>query len=396
MSELRESLFETFRKRRQNILNGNVNSIPSPFVRFSDDFIGIEQATYYLITSFTKGGKSQFTSYLLYRALLFCHDTKADIRIKILYFNLEETKDKVLTRFTSWLLYERSGHKYRCSPRDLMSSKNTKPISQEVLDFLDRPDMIELIDYFTDHIIFSEEKNPTGIYKFCKHYAEENGTVYNKPCKFKNSFGVTQTGEAFDHYIPNDPNEYVLPVIDTINIVDTERGFTKKQSIDKLSEYLAIYLRNRYGMSPIVIQQQNTDNESVESVKFNRTRPTIAGLGDSKYTGHDANIVIGLYSPFKFGIKEYAGYDVSKLKDHLRFAEVLVNRDGEMGGMVGLFFDGAICDWNELPRADDVNGISSVYKYLNTLNPAPSFFISNINKFKRKSIIRLRKIKIKL
>lgn len=52
---LREKVIQNFRDRRQKLLDGGVNSIPSPFVRFSNDFIGIEQGTYYLVTSYTKG-----------------------------------------------------------------------------------------------------------------------------------------------------------------------------------------------------------------------------------------------------------------------------------------------------------------------------------------------------
>lgn len=52
---LRERTMENLKKRRQNLLNGNINSIPSPFQRFMSDFIGIEQSTYYGITSYTKG-----------------------------------------------------------------------------------------------------------------------------------------------------------------------------------------------------------------------------------------------------------------------------------------------------------------------------------------------------
>ena len=101
---LREEVFELFKERRQRLLDGNVNSIPSPFPRFANDFIGLEQGTYYLITSYTKGGKSQLCSYLLYKALMFNYYSKIDLTIRILYFNLEETKRKVVTRFISWLI----------------------------------------------------------------------------------------------------------------------------------------------------------------------------------------------------------------------------------------------------------------------------------------------------
>lgn len=42
-------------QRRLTVLNGGINSIPSPFKRFSDDFIGFEQKMMYLISSYTKG-----------------------------------------------------------------------------------------------------------------------------------------------------------------------------------------------------------------------------------------------------------------------------------------------------------------------------------------------------
>jgi hypothetical protein len=52
---LRERVLNYLEERRERILNGQVNSIPTPFPRFADDFIGIEQSTYYTVTSFTKG-----------------------------------------------------------------------------------------------------------------------------------------------------------------------------------------------------------------------------------------------------------------------------------------------------------------------------------------------------
>jgi hypothetical protein len=162
--------------------------------------------------------------------------------------------------------------------------------------------------------------------------------------------------------------------------MQSERGFTNKQAIDKMSEY-CITLRDRYWQSPVIIQQQNTDNESVESIKFNRTRPTTAGLGDSKYTSHDANIVLGIFSPFRFGLKEYLAYPIDKFKDHFRTLEVLVNRDGELGGIIGLFFDGATCNWWELPRPDNTAEMGKVYAYLKSLQaPAKSFLMIALSK----------------
>lgn len=365
---LRQETNEMLRARRQRLIDGGVNTIPSPFKRFSRDFLGWEQSTYYIITSYTKGGKTQLMSHLLFDALMYCYynEKKTGVSIKVLYFPLEETKQRIMTRFYSWLLNRH--FKVRISPSDLRSSDNERPVPQDILDLLDSDEFTDIVDYFEQHIIFSEESNPTGIYKFCKRYAEENGKVHTKPIIIKDELGLEKEIQVFSHYIPNNPNEYVIPVIDTINLLENEKGDTKKRTIDKLSEYAAKYMRNRYGQSPVVIQQQNTDNESVESVKMNRTRPTTAGLGDSKYTSHDANIVLGVFSPFRFGIKDYLGYPIDKFKDHFRTLEVLVNRDGELGGIVALFFDGATCNWAELPKPENTTDMGQVYGYLKQLN----------------------------
>lgn len=381
---LRERVIQNLKERRDRVLQGKLNCIPSPFKRFNEDFIGIEQACYYAITSFTKGSKSQFTSYtFIYNPILFCYFNKSDIKIKIFYFPLEETPERILQRFISWLLFEFTQGKIRISPRDLRST--TKPVSNEILDIINSDEIQDILKYFESHIIFPEEAmNPTGIYKYCRNYAEQNGTVITKEISYKDEMGITHTKDVFDRYIPNDPNEYRLLIIDTINLIDTERGLTLKQSMDKLSEYCAKYLRNRYFFSPIIIQQQAFEQEGNEAFKLGRIRPSVAGLGDSKYIGRDSNVVLGIFSPFRFSLKEYEGYDITKFKDNIRFLEVVTNRDGEMGGMCPLFFDGATCRFFELPRPEDTKNINKVYEHLNKMRGETnkSFFL--FSKYKKK------------
>ena len=91
MNLVNRSLNE-IKQKRKNILDGKINSIPSPFLRFKDDFIGIEQSTYYLLTSFTKGGKTQITNYMfLFYPLLWVfknRDKWSDKR------NKDKTRDR--------------------------------------------------------------------------------------------------------------------------------------------------------------------------------------------------------------------------------------------------------------------------------------------------------------
>ena len=395
---LRERVVQNLTKRRQRILEGQLNCIPSPFQRFSNDFIGIEQSCYYTITSFTKGGKSQFTSYtFIYKPLMFCYFTQADIDLKILYFPLEETPERIMQRFISWLLFDFSKGKIRISPRDLRST--TSAVSKDILEVIESPEIQDILRYFEEHVIFPEESgNPTGIYKYCKSYAEKNGTVYTKSIKYKNEFGILEEKQVFDRYEQNNPNEYRLVIVDTINLIDTEKGMNLKQSMDKLSEYCAKYLRNRYHYSPVIIQQQAFEQEGNEAFKLGRVRPSVAGLGDTKYTSRDSNVVLGLFSPFRFALKDYEGYDISKFKDNIRFLEMIVNRDGEMGGLCPLFFDGAICRFDELPKPNDTDNLNKVYDYLNSIrgNTAKTFLsYSKRNNNKLKTLVKTVKRKFK-
>ena len=361
---LKERVLTNLRKRKEKIINGGINSIPSPFVRFSDDFIGIEQSSYYVVTSSTKGSKTQFSSFVfVFNTLLYAYHNPEKVRVKIFYYPLEETPEDIMTRFMSYLLYILSGKKIKVSPTELKNTKNSNPIDDNILDLLNTEEYSKIIQFFEDNVIFSSSTNPTGVYTECRRYAEEHGTVYKRKQKIKNDLGETVEIEAFDHYEQSDPDEYRIIFYDHISLTSTERGLTLKQSIDKLSEYFVL-LRNRYKFSPVVIQQQSFAGEGLDAFKENKLRPTIANLSDSKYCSRDANVVLGLFSPFKHELPEYQKYDITKLRDNVRFLEVLVNRGGSPGGLVALYFDGAVNYFQELPRPENREELKRIYDYL--------------------------------
>ena len=380
--ELYDKTMSLLEKRRDRIINGSVNCIPSPFKRFSEDFTGIEQDTYYCVTSFTKGGKSMLTSFVfIYQLIMFSYFSKEEVPFKIIYFPLEETKERIMQRFMSWLLYHFSKGQIRVSPKELRST--TKPVSKEVLERLRQFDIQDLLQFFEEHIIFpTESPNPTGIYKFCKQYAEEHGTVKTRIVKIKDEFGVPHDTDVFESYEQDNPDEYRLIIIDTINLpFYTDFDIFESENIrdGQLYNFLAKGKSlkrsdpgkfGKYGQGSKLLYTLLTEvseSEGNEAFKLGRIRPSVAGLGDSKYTSRDANVVLGLFSPYRFGITEYFNYDITILKDHIRFLEVIVNRDGEMGGLLPLWFDGAVCDFKELPKPEDKVAMSKVYNYCKQL-----------------------------
>lgn len=375
-----ERTLNYLQERRDKLLKGGINSIPSPFTRFSEEFIGIEQKKYYVVTGNQKSGKTQLASYLfLYTPLIYAYNNPDKVRLKIFYYPLEESKEDVLQRFMSFLLNRLSKGRIRISPTDLQSSRNSSPLSQEVIEILKSDEYKKVLDFFEEHVEFSSSRNPTGVWNEVRKYMEEHGEVITKRQKIKDELGNTGEIDAFDYYKPNDPDEYVIVFFDHLSLVQLERGMTLKQTADKLSEY-CVNLRNRYRVIPVLIQQQMAEMESLDAFKQNKMRPTAQGLADTKYTARDCNVLLGVFSPFRHELPEYKGYDITKLRDNSRFLEVILNRGGSAGGLVGLFFDGATCDWAELPKYNDTHGIGKLYSFINNLYSSTNSCLLAISK----------------
>jgi len=69
----------------------------------------------------------------------------------------------------------------------------------------------------------------------------------------------------------------------------------------------------------------------------------------------DAKVVIGVYSPDRYGFEEYHGYPVTRLRDCIRAAVVLKNRFGRPNVYHHFLFDGATNRFAELPKASEAN-----------------------------------------
>ena len=100
--------------------------------------------------------------------------------------------------------------------------------------------------------------------------------------------------------------------------------------MDKLSEYFMIF-RNHYNYIPVNIQQQNAETISLDAFKSNKIRPTLAGLADTKNTGKDCSVMLGITNPFAFELPYYPypndannpnNYLIRNLKGYFRLLEV--------------------------------------------------------------------------
>lgn len=373
-----DRVLNTLEDRRKRVLEGDINCIPSPFRRLSNSFPGIEQDKYYLISGSPKSAKTQVTNYLfVYTPILYAYEHPEQLRVKIFYFPLEETPENITLRFMSYLLYTLSGKQIRISPMDLKSTNSDKILDKEVLNILKSNEYQKILKFYEDNVLFISERNPTGLYKTIKDYAEKNGTIHRKKVKITNKeTGDTKEVETFDYYEPADKKEYVIVITDHVSLLNQERGMNLRETINKYSEYMMI-IRNNYHYIPVCVQQQSTETTNLEAFKNNKIRPTLAGLSDSKYTSKDCSIMFGITNPFAFELPEYLGYDISKLKGHARFLEIVLNREGESNDITPLYFDGATNYFAELPPPKDLVSMQKVYDLIAKLKaPSNKVFIT--------------------
>ena len=386
--------------KRQRALSGLYNCIPFPFPRFKVFLPGTQMGKYIIVTANQKIGKTKFCDFVYVYETLFFIMEHPEVRVKILYFCLEESPRKKYTEFLCHLLYRLD--RIEISPTELESTDKDHPVPQEILDKLDSERYQRYIKKFEDMVEYIDsEKNPTGINKKCRDYALSHGHLNLKEIDVKELDGTMSKRKIVDPvnpYTPDDPEEYRIAILDNTANLSTESGMKKMETVEKMSKYF-ITLRDQLNFTIVCIQHQAQAQEGIENFKLNRIKPSSDGLADCKTTTRDANMVIGLYSPFKYGLTEYEKYDITKFRNHIRFMEVIEDRDyGANGNICPLYFDGAVSFFKELPKPDDYAGMQRVYEVLERKKKAKmskvtllAFMFTRINKFIHNDSITNRK-----
>lgn len=361
------STMNYIKDRKERALSGKFNCIPWPFRRFREFIPGTEMGRFIIVTANQKVCKTKFCDFVWVYETLFFLMEHPEIKMKIFYFCLEESARKKFIEFLCHLLYRLD--KIQISPTELTSTDKDRPVPQEIIELIESERYQAYIKKFEEIVEYIDsEKNPTGINKKCRDFALNNGHLNFITVKNKDSV----TGKMVDRqiidpvnpYTPDDPELYKVVILDNASNLSPESGMDKKATIEKMAKY-AITLRNQLNYTFILVQHQAQAQEGIENFKLNKIKPSSDGLADCKTTTRDVNMVIGLYSPFKYGLPEYEGYDIKKFRNHIRFLEVVEDRDyGANGNICPLYFDGASSFFAELPKASDTAEINKVYKLI--------------------------------
>ena len=179
-------------------------------------------------------------------------------------------------------------------------------------------------------------------------------------------------------YVPNNPNLIYNVIIDHIGLVRPAQGNTLKQEIDLLSSYL-VTLREKCGISPVVIQQANREQGNIERFKQGKSAFSINDAKDSGNTVQDCNIMIAIYNPNRDGLKTYKKYNIEQLGNVFRSVQVLKNRFGDCDVEVGMNFFGGINTFHELPKPDEIYDYERYTNPNYILDPSNNIDSENIN-----------------
>lgn len=379
---------EKLKSRRNRVLNGQINCIPLTFPRLRTWLPGIEKRRYTVCTANQKVGKSKLCDYMyVYEPFFYMINHPEQLRFKVLYFTLEMGKEEKFYEFLCHLLYRLDG--IRIDPTNLKSTNAEYPCPERILELLESDKYQEYIRKFKETVIYIDDvRNPTGIYKRIRNFMLERGIFHYKKITVKDEVGIKSEIDVVDYFEYDDSDEYIEVILDNYSNLSLESGLNKRDNIEKMSKY-AIDLRDTFDIHFCAIQHQAQAQEGIENQKLNKLYPSSDGLADCKTTTRDVNLVLGLFSPFKYGISEYERYDITRFKNNIRFLMVVEDRDNGAGGQIcPLLFDGAVSSFSELPLPDNKKEIEKVISYIEQVirrKASPIFmnFPKNIKEVKK-------------
>lgn len=336
--------FDLLKKEVDNGIQGRNSGIPMGFRRLNK-YIGIRKRIYTVIFGATGSGKSAFchSAYILHPFdWWYANKNTSNVKLKFILFSMERSKVYTLAKWTSRKIFLDQGINIPIAK--LLGWWETKLTKDEHDLFLMYEDYINELTAICD--IIEGAQNPTGIYKYVKKYAEANGTIED-------------INEYDKIYHPRHPNEIVIPIVDHFGLIKMEKGMSKKEAIDKTSEYFQ-WMRDFLGYTPIGVSQINRDLSNPIYQKMDSIEPNLDQIKESGRPAEDADVVVSLFQPSRYKTNDASYNNVSKFispegADCFRSIKILKNTYGESDLRIGMGFHGSTGTFAELPKPKDMD-----------------------------------------
>lgn len=336
--------FDDLRNEINRGMDGRNGGIPMGFNRLNK-YIGIRKRIYTLLFGATGSGKSAFvhSAYVL-NPFDYYYQNKDKVQLKIILASMERSKLYTQAKWLSRKIF--IDHAVLIPIPKMLGWWDTKLTHDES----------DLIGMYEDYIgelmsvvdIVEGSQVPTKFYARVKAYALANGR--EEPID-----------ERTKIYIPNKPDEIVIPIGDHFGLWKREEKMSfKKEAIDKGSEYFQ-WFRDYLGHSPIAISQMTRDKGNVLYQKMDSFEPTIDDVKESGRPAEDSDVVIALFDPVRYNTND-PDYDVNNFQDpntgakYFRKLKILKNTYGEDDISIGMGFMGSTGIFKELPKPSHMGG----------------------------------------
>ena len=324
---------------------------------------GIRKGMYSLITAGTKESKSQLTNFMfIHQPVEYLYmNPNCGLDLKIKLFSLEISKEDSMASAMAYRLFSEYG--IIINPENLQSIFQGYTLDSKILDILESTKFREYFEFFEDKVeIIDNIKNPTGIMINAEGYARTNGKVIYDEVKWDDG----SVHKIIKEYVPNNPNQIVEVIVDHATLL-SERGKTLYECIKELSSVHFLKLKNTYKFSPVLVQQQSASSTEQQFTNrgdtiLDKVKPSREGLSSNKDTAMDINLMLGIFSPYKYKETQYEGWDLTQLRDYHRELSILLNRNGRSNITQQLFFNGACSFFKELPYQPTPDKRQDIYR----------------------------------
>lgn len=342
-----EELFKQIEDGRRGYNKGLFSGFP----KLDTITYGIIRENITLLGGSSGSGKSSATSFIaIYNAYKAYLESNKTLDVYWLIFSFEISGPSLFARLLSMHLFEEYGI---IVPYKMILSLDAI-LPQEIFDKIEESrEWLEELEKRC--ILIDKPVTAKGMYGKCKMFAEQHGT-------FKTAKQGQYNGEEWEsyEYIPNNPQQYLIVIIDHVKLFDTQPGHTSKQEIDEACKYL-IYFRDKFKFTIYIVQQLNRGFQDMARRMESGGAYADIQLNDFSDTGdtvNAANTVLAIFFPYREKCSKWKDYIVDPrrggLGDRLRTISVLKNRSGDADRYVGIGFYGEAHIWKELPKPSEI------------------------------------------
>lgn len=241
------TLYNTIKAGKEGFNKGIASGLP----KLDTITYGIQRKWMTVIGGDTGSGKSSLALYMsVYKT--FCNymdskNTENEINIKYLIFSFEMAAEVLLAKLLSLYLYDYYGRVISYS--EILSLHSTLSEDDYNLVVASKP-WLEEFEKICE--IIDKPVTAKGLYAICKEWSRKHGEYIE----------VNTANYTKETYIPKDPQQFLVVLVDHIKLLTTDTGNTSKQEIDKACDFL-ISFRNKCSFTIYIVQQLNRTFKSM-------------------------------------------------------------------------------------------------------------------------------------